>query len=237
MAKRRKKRLTRAQKAQRDKMYLYGGMGLVVLAIIAIIVYSFLNRPPEVSAERLDLDPVITAEGANPEGAEVTIIEYGAYGCPSCRGTHQSGAIDRLIDNIIENPQYAGRVNFVFVNFPVISPRVDRISAEAAQCVLDIGNDEFWLFHNAIYDLTDRQFADYTDNEDYVALANSLGIDGNAVGECLENKTHRRTVDYNEDRARDASVTGTPTFHINGQRVDITNISSIEAIVRRELGL
>jgi hypothetical protein len=52
------------------------------------------------------------------------------------------------LEEMIEN-DYAEQVNFVFVNFPVISIN-DPISAEAAQCALDEGQDAFWTFHNSI---------------------------------------------------------------------------------------
>ncbi len=230
MSKNRRRR-TRRQQKQREKLYLYGGMGLVILIVVGIIAYMIFTRPPEVSAERLALDPVI-----GPSEADVTIYEYGAYGCESCRRSHQSGQVDRLLD-LIQREPYQGRVNFVFVNFPVIKPSLDPRSAEAAQCALDQGNDAFWDFHNAIYDLSDRQYDEYDNNEEFIRLADEVGLDGDALGECLNNKTHRRTVDHHEERSRDARIQGTPTFMINGRTVNITDISSIEAILQQELGL
>ena len=222
MAKKRYK--NRKQKKQRDKLYMYGGMGIVVLFIVGFIIYGFVNRPPEVSASRLAVEPVI-----GEEDAPVTIYEYGAYTCSACRSVHQSG-INEQINNLVE--QYDGQVRFVFVNAPIISPtNVARLGAEAAQCVLDQSNEAFWTFHNAIYDMSDSEYiGEYGDKDAYVSLGNTLGIDGNAIGECLDKKTHRRTVDHHQDESQNAGVNGTPTFFVNGRRVN-TSINAIEDAV------
>jgi protein-disulfide isomerase len=219
-----KRTISRQQRRQRDKLLMYGGMGIVVLIIVGFIIFTLANRPPEVSASRLAVEPVI-----GEEDAPVTIYEYGAYTCHSCRQVHQSGINDQ-VNELVE--QYNGQVRFVFVNAPIISPtNVAKLGAEAAQCALDQGNDAFWTFHNAIYDLSDNDYvSEYGEKDAYVRLGNAIGIDGDAIGDCLDHKTHRRTVNYHEDRAKNAGVNATPAFFVNGRRVN-TRISDIENAV------
>ncbi len=223
-----KRHLSRQQKKKRDKLYMYGGMGIVVLIIVGFIIYGIVNRPPEVSASRLALEPVL-----GEEDAPVTIYEYGAYTCHACRQVHQSGINDQ-INNLLD--QYEGQVRFVFVNAPIISPtNIAELGAEAAQCALDQGNEAFWTFHNAIYDLSDSEYVGEYDNKDaYVNLGNQLGIDGDAIGKCLDNKTHRRTVSHHHERSKDMGVNGTPSFFVNGRRVN-TSVSAIENAVQSAL--
>jgi protein-disulfide isomerase len=170
------------------------------------------------------MEPVV-----GEENAPVTIYEYGAYTCHSCRQVHQSG-INEQIDDLVE--QSNGQVRFIFVNAPIISPtNVAKLGAEAAQCALDQSNEAFWTLHNAIYDLSDNEYVgEFGDKGAYVSLANELGIDGDAIGECLDNKTHRRTVDHHEDRSRNAGVNATPAFFVNGRRVN-TSMTDIENAV------
>lgn len=219
---------SRRQKKQREQLYLYGGMGLVVLVIAGFIIYGFINRPPDVSANRLALEPVI-----GEEDALVTVYEYGAYTCHACRVVHQNGTNERILDLI---DQYDGQVRFVFVNAPIISPTsVAELGAEAAQCALDQGNDAFWTLHNALYDLSDSEFVgNYDDKAAYVELGNDLGLDGDAIGDCLDNKTHRRTVEHHHERSKDAGVNATPAFFVNERRVS-TSLTDIENAIQSEL--
>lgn len=212
---------------QRQQLYLYGGIGLIVVLIIAFIGYSILNQPPQVSADRLSIDPVIGATNA-----PITIVEYGAYGCFTCRQLHQSGGLT-YIEDLLNKPEFKGKVKFIFVNYPVINPRIDPTSAEAAQCALDQSNDAFWTYHDAIYSLSNAEYVRYR-QDDFARLAGEVGLDQDKMRECLDNKTHQRTVQHHKDRAEKAFVQGTPVFQINGRRV---NFNDLEDELRRELGL
>ncbi len=160
-----------------------------------------------------------------PDDAEVTIMEVGAYGCHACRAYHHNGVTDALI-GLTQNPQYEGRVRFVFVNFPVISPFNDPISAEVAQCIIDHSEDDFWTFHDAIYDISDAEYAQLRTAVDFVHFAEDHGIVSPDVAQCLDNRTHRGTVNYNLNRSSRLGVQGTPTFFVNGERVSPDLIES-----------
>lgn len=227
MSKRRTRKLNKQQQKQREKLYLYGGIGLIVVVVIAAIVLTIFNRPPEVSAERLELDPVI----GDPD-APITLVEYASYGCHACRVIHQMGGT-QFIEDTINKPEFQGQVNYIYVNFPVINPTLDPISAEVAQCALDQGNDAFWKYHDAIYEISDSTYASYK-KDDFIRLAGEAGLDEDKIEKCMNDKTHRRTVEYHKEEAQDAYVQGTPVFMINGRRI---NWQDLEDELRQELGL
>lgn len=194
--------------------------------LVGIAASVELSEPNEDANYRL-----ITDASIGPEDAEVTIMEVGAYGCHACRAFHHNGVTDALIA-LTENPQYEGRVRFVFVNFPVISPFNDPISAEVAQCIIDQSEDDFWTFHDAIYDMSDAEYAQLRTAVDFVHFAEDQGIESTDVALCLDNRTHRGTVNYNLNRSSRLGVQGTPTFFVNGERV---SPDLIEAAVQSAL--
>lgn len=229
-SRRKHRRSHRSKQKQQERMILYGGMGLVVLIVLGIIGYSIWNRAPEVDENRLNLDPVI-----GPADAEVTIVEYGSYTCHACRVNHQNGVVDYIVENFVNREPYAGHVKFVFVNYPVIAPiGINELSAKAAQCALDQGNEAFWEFHDALFGLSDEQMVRYTEHNDYVELANQIGLDGEKIGQCLDDNTHQRTIEHHSSRAEDDFVRGTPAFYVNGQLI---NVQDLENAINRELGL
>ncbi len=222
MAKR-NKRVQSGQKKQQQQLMIYGGVVIFLLAVIAFFAYTTLTAPPEVAEARLNQESRLGTAGAT-----VQLIEYGAYGCHSCRAVHQNG----ILENILE--RYGDRIEFIFRNAPIISPN-DRIAAEAAQCALDQGDEAFWTFHDAIYDLSDSEFNDYSDKENYVGLAQASSLDAQALENCLDNKTHRRTVDHWYDESQQVGINGTPTFFINGRRISGT--THLETAIEDALGL
>lgn len=161
--------------------------------------------------------------------APITIYEFGTYGCHACRVVHQQGITDDIVSLVEENE---GKVRFVFVNFPVISPLNDPFSAEVAQCVVDQSETAYWDYHHAIYDISDGDYTRLGTLDDFVEFATNLdlGLDNEVLQNCVDARTHRGTVQYNLSVASQAGVSGTPTFAINGQAVSPDQIGVQVAI-------
>jgi|GEM_PF-1084922 len=158
--------------------------------------------------------------GTLVDSQPIQIVEYGAYGCHACRVVHESNVVQDIM------AQYGDRVQFVFRNYPVISPN-DPLASEASQCVADQGQDAFWAFHDALYDLTDAQFAGYAAEENYVSLAANLGLDSEALATCLASNTHELTMIVWAQHGQQVGILGTPTFLVNGQRVDPFQLENV----------
>ncbi|RMF76381.1 MAG: hypothetical protein D6737_20250 [Chloroflexi bacterium] len=190
----------RGKQNQMRQRVIAGLLGIVGIAAIAFFALGNSGTSvPSVPQERLDLDPV----RGNPD-AEVSIIEYGAFACPSCRAWHNAG----IVENILE--QYAGRVNFIFRDFPVINPRYDRMAAAVAQCALDQGQEQFWTLHDALYTII-RPGAS---QDEIINFAGQLGLDKEALQACADAGTHEDTVAYDNNRARNLGLPGTPSWLI-----------------------
>lgn len=206
MAKKRKnarsKRKQQKQQKQKRQNMMIAAVALLLIGGFAL--FGIGNRAGAYD-ERFDLDPVF----GNPD-APVTIIEYGAYGCHACKGVHEAGILEQIIE------EYDGQVNLVFRDIPIISPAYDFMSAQLAQCVLDQSNDLFWAFHDMMY-TTARQSV--SSRDELVTNAGRLGVDTEALNACYDAGTHTDTVRYDQQRGTDAGVRGTPTFFINGERL------------------
>ncbi|NJL94146.1 MAG: thioredoxin domain-containing protein [Anaerolineae bacterium] len=211
MAKKRTSRYKGQGKAarQRQQQRFWIGAGvLLALLVSGGAVFSLLSTVPEVSAERLEQEAHLGAEAPRVE-----VVKYGAYGCHACRAVHQSRIMERILEN------YGDQVRFTFRNVPIIH-RNDPLAAEAAQCALDQGDGTFWAFHNGLYSISDSAYNDLRRGADYAALAAENGLDGAALEACLADNTHARTVDHWAEEGDRQRILGTPTFFVNGQRLN-----------------
>ncbi len=199
-------------------------IGIIALiaggAVFLMLSASNTGSAPPVAESRLELDPVL----GNPD-APVTIIEYGSYGCSACRSWHQAGIIDQIL------AAYPDQVRFVFRDFPVIYPSYDRMAAEVAHCALDQGQDSFWRLHDALYSTIQPR----SSQADILRTGEQLGLDGDALRECMEQNTHRGTVQYHEDRARRLGLPGTPSFLINDTRLFNATPDALLAAIEQAL--
>jgi protein-disulfide isomerase len=196
---------------------IIGGL-IAFVALMAIVSSS--GSGPEVASERLNLDPVL----GNPD-APVTIIEYAAYSCTACRSWYNGNIIQQILND------YPDQVNFVHRDFPVITPAYDRRAAEMAQCALDQGQDQFWDYHAALF----RRFNSGDSIDDLLLLGEEVGLDSAALSTCVNDNTHRATVQYNEQRGHDLGLRGTPAFLVNGELLYGPTPDSLRTAVERAL--
>ena len=218
------KRAKQQQNGNQNMTYvLVAVIVVVVLGLIAVSSRGASSSGPDVSQDRLDLDPVF-----GNEQATVTVVEYGAYACSSCRAFHQAGVLEQLVE------EYAGQVNFVFRDFPVISPAYDRMAANVAQCVLDQSEEHFWNFHNILYTVARPGIS----NEgELVRMASQIGVNSDLLQTCVDNDSHNQTVQYDEQRARELGLRGTPSFIVNGQQVYNSSPDGLRSAINAALGL
>ncbi len=138
-----------------------------------------------------------------PADAPVTIVEFSDFFCPYC-ATFKTDILPQILE------EYGDQVRFVYRDFPAVG---GTEPAEAAQCAGDQG--AYWEYHDALFD----HFRENTSTDDFVALAESLNLDGDEMRDCLE--TGKYSDEWGEDLqdARALGVTGTPTFFINGTQL------------------
>jgi formate-nitrite transporter family protein len=152
--------------------------------------------------------PEVTADDhvLGPADAPVTLVEYGDYECPFCRGAFRD--VHRLLD------RYPGKIRFVFRNFPIaqVHPHAEQ-AAEAAEAAGAQG--KFW----DMYELLLQDTSDL-DLDSLLGYADRLGLDvARFRSEVLGNV-------YGEKISRDISegvsngVNQTPKFYVNGRRID-----------------
>ena len=177
---------------------------------------------PQVDAlDRKELDPVL----GDPY-APVTLIEYGAYGCHACKFWHEGGVIEHIID------EFAGMVNFVYRDMPIIVPQYSQTAAEIAQCALDQGNEQFWAMHDALFTMA-RQGQSSAD--EMIQIATQAGLDGDALRSCFQSGIHVETVRYDHERGAALGIRGTPTFVIGGQPVSNGNPDVLRQLLQAEV--
>ncbi len=174
-----------------------------------------------VLTERKHLDPIM----GNPE-APVTLIEYGAYGCSACKFWHEQGIIEDILD------EFAGQVNFVYRDMPIILPQYSQTAAEIAQCSLDQGNDQFWTMHDALFTQA-RQ--GQSSAEDMIQIAADLSLDEDALRDCFLAGTHVETVQFDHERGAALGIRGTPTFLIGDRPVFNGDPDTLRQLLQAEL--
>jgi hypothetical protein len=152
--------------------------------------------------------PMITADDhvLGPASAPVSVIEYGDYECPYCRGAARD--VHRLLD------RYPDMIRFAFRNFPIpqLHPHAEQ-AAEAAEAAAAQG--KFW----AMYELLLRPSSSL-DLNSLVGYAERTGLDtGRFISEVTGNVYTARIQRDVQEGVRNG-VNATPKFYVDGTRID-----------------
>ena len=153
------------------------------------------------------IPPVGPADhAAGPDGAPVTLVEYGDYECPHC------GMAYPILKGV--QRRLGKQLRFVFRNFPLKEAHPHAYhAAEAAEAAAVQG--AFWQMHDVIFE---HQHA--LEDEDLVSYARALGLDADRVARELADGTHTPRVRADFRSGVRSGVNGTPTFFVNGERYE-----------------
>jgi protein-disulfide isomerase len=174
-----------------------------------------------------DLDAAVTvdpgdAPSQGPATAKVVVIEFGDFECPYC------GQEEPIVEQMLSD--YAGRIRFVFKEFPLaaIHPYAE-LAAEAALAANAQG--QFWPYHDTLYA---HQTA--LARADLDTYATTLGLDLTQFDAALDQGTFASAVAADIAQGQSVGVNGTPTFFINGVAVvGAVPYSELQSVIDEEL--
>ncbi len=144
--------------------------------------------------------------------APVHIVEYGDFQCPYCL-KFWSETEPQLIEEYVNT----GKVYFEYRSFPILGPE-SFTAAEGAYCAGDQG--KFWEFHDTLFtNWTGENVGDFT-KEKLIKYAEALRLDMREFKSCLGEEKYKGRVEQDKAQGEADGVHATPTFFINGVKVE-----------------
>jgi protein-disulfide isomerase len=195
------------KKSGLSPVVLLGVIAAAVLVVAGIIILATRSaNAPLTTTSR-------TGEGTawGPVGAPVTVIDYSDYGCSHCRdfGLNQG-------KQLREEYEAGGKVRFEFKHM-IIGGTPTRDAANASECAADQGR--FWDYHDALFARQGTSANPFT-KPLLKRYAAELGLDTAQFDPCVDRNAHYDTVAASESEARSKGVQATPTFFINGKKIE-----------------
>jgi protein-disulfide isomerase len=132
------------------------------------------------------------------------MVEFSDFNCPYC-GRFARDTLSPLLEN------YEGQVQFVYRDFPILGESSLQ-AALAGKCADDEG--VFWEYHDLLFENQGS-----LDRTLFLSLAETLELDTAQFAACLDDPATSDEVLADFTEGQRLSVSGTPTFFINGRRV------------------
>lgn len=147
-------------------------------------------------------DPVL-----GPADAPITIVEFSDFECPFCsRFARETAPALRR--------QYGDRIRWIFVNYPLQSIHPNAYEAAlAGECATE--QERFWPFYDALFSGRHELSSD-----GYAAAAEQAGLEEERFDACYRNADHADEVALDIKEGEKFYILGTPTFYVNGKRME-----------------
>lgn len=167
------------------------------------------NGPVRGAIDRASLESA-TAPSRGVAGAPLTIVEFVDFKCPNCRASQP--ILQRLIQ------QYGQKVHLIIRDFPVetLHPGATEL-AQVAWCAGKQGR--YWQVHDWLYAHQDGVVLPLS-SADIDGLALDTGMDRTKLDACRTSAEASQKVKADYFAAIGFGVRGTPTFFLNGTKVE-----------------
>jgi len=141
----------------------------------------------------------------NPN-APITLVEFGDYQCHYCNVFFQD-----IEDEIIKNYVESGKVKMIFKDYNIIGP--DSInSSHGAHCAGEQGL--FWEYHDILYSNWTGENNGWASPSNLTTFADEINVNMDQWSECMNEKSHSKTIMESNNDAKALELTGTPAFFI-----------------------
>jgi protein-disulfide isomerase len=167
------------------------------------------------------------AASKGPADAKIAIVEFGDLECPSCR------QLDYVLRALL--PKYP-QVRLVFKDFPLetIHPWA-MTAAITGRCVLQQSSDEFWKYHDSVYDSQDLISPENAYNK-LREFAVQAGAGEEKLKACISDPKTQELVRQSIAEGKSLDVTSTPTSFVDGRRLVGPDQALIEQYIQFDSG-
>ena len=191
--------------------HLVSGGVILSKKLLGIAFALFLAFGQTAHAGVASLEDALSEKSMGKKDAPVTIIEYSSLGCPHCAAFHRE-TLPQIKKDYIDT----GKVRLIFNDMPFGTPAL--AAAALARCG---GTKRFFGLVEVLF-RSQRQWSSGRDVIGELARVGRFGgLSTEDVQTCLKNQTLLKTLGQRADEAvKNKGVRSTPTFFINGTKVE-----------------
>lgn len=159
--------------------------------------------------------------------SRVVLIEYGDFQCPAC------AQYEPIVQKIRQD--YADKIVFVYRHFPLSQHKNAKITAYASEAAGKQG--KFWEMHDKIY-AGQNEWANLSNDrarEILTGYAGFIGFDLELFKKQMDSGEIKDKVDADSQSGLKAGVNSTPTFILNGKRIQPRGYDEFKQFIEQEL--
>lgn len=183
----------------------------VIIGIITVVLFGGAIWYSSIAAERNNEGVEVKQHiSGNPEAA-VTLVEYSDLQCPAC------ASFEPVLKEVMA--QYGEDLRFEYKHFPLPIHRFATQAAVAAEAAGQQG--QFTAYKDKLFENQQTWASSQNPTPFFLQYADELGLDMDTFRRHMNSSLLRDKVRADAAEAREREVSATPTFFLNGERMQI----------------
>lgn len=191
----------------------------VVVGIIMVVLFGGAIWYSSIATEKSNEGVIPMEQIKGNKDAAVTLVEYSDFQCPAC------ASFQPVLKELLAT--YGEDLKFEYKHYPLpIHPYAQQaaIAAEAAG-----QQGKFFEYHDALFENQNEWSKSATPVAFFSKYATDLGLDVEKFKQHQKSSLLRDSVRDDLNEAKELGLTGTPTFYLNGEKMEITSFEDFIA--------
>lgn len=196
--------------------------GITALVFIGIIILSQAHPTQAPGMQEVSDEELISSHTPvkGPVDAPVTIVEFSDFQCPACK------SFEPMVEQILN--LYGDQVRLAYRHFPLNVHPLARPAAYASMAAMQQG--KFWDYHDILFE-KQPNFS----NDELVGYAQQLGLNTEQFTQDMESSEIVEMVNEDVKTGTNLGINATPTFYLNGRKLDLRGFNDLRIEVEAEL--
>jgi protein-disulfide isomerase len=184
---------------------------IFALCAISFLTFSACTSEPLTKDEALEISAADWVLGS--KNAKATLIEYSDFQCPACQSAHP------IVKSLHE--QFPEDLRIIYRHFPLEYHYQAIPAARAAEAAGKQG--KFYEMHDKLFSNPQEWENNANARDTFRRYAQELELDEAKFDEDYDSRETLRKIQNDRSSGQAAGVTGTPSFFLNGEKIQITS--------------
>lgn len=187
-------------------------LAVIIVVILALAgIFAVTNKKDNNTDNKGSSSAQPSENITGLKDSKVTLVEYGDFQCPACKSYFP------LVTQLKET--YGDRVAFQFRNFPLVQIHPNAfVGARAAEAAAKQG--KFFEMHDLLYENQETWSTSSSPATQLQGYAQQLGLNIDQFNTDMNSSAVADIINADVKSGQAAGVSSTPTFLINGKKIE-----------------
>lgn len=205
----------------------------LIIIVIAVLViglgfYLFMQQNKAISdSQPVDNSKLLRTDSAiiGKTDAVNTLVEFGDYQCPAC------AAANPIIEKLLS--ENADKLRVVFRHFPL--PQHANAVKGSLAAIAAGKQGKYAEMHKALYEKQKEWELLPDPSAKFMEYAAGLGVEPKKFNDDFTDSSQKLRIDLDKQDGNSLGVNSTPTFYLNGEKLEDWNLGNLEEKVKEKL--